>query len=288
MMLVCALPGFAKETTSAKAAAKSLAVHWQPLKLVNGAPVIFRVSPPIPLTSLSGTWLGHSITFDFDPASKVWFGLAGISLETRAGMYPLALQGTTAAGKPISFQRTIGTARAKYRKVAAKVPKQFTEPSPEQLQKIDQDKALKKTLFAQVTPAREWSGAFRAPVAARVSDVFGTARTFNGKVQSVHQGLDYAVPAGTPIAALNQGTVLLARDLFFEGNCVVVDHGQGLLTLYLHLSEIKVKEGEQVAGGQLLGLSGGTGRATGPHLHIAVRWQSVYLDPAILLSLRMP
>ncbi len=123
---------------------------------------------------------------------------------------------------------------------------------------------------------------------ATISDVFGTRRTFNGKVQSMHQGLDYAVPSGTPVLALNTGTVLLARPLYFEGNCVVLDHGQGLLTLYLHLSEFKVKEGDRVEGGQELGLSGGTGRATGPHLHIAVRWQGIYLNPATLMKLKLP
>jgi murein DD-endopeptidase MepM/ murein hydrolase activator NlpD len=78
------------------------------------------------------------------------------------------------------------------------------------------------------------------------------------------------------------------RPLYFEGNCVVLDHGQGLLTLYLHLSEFKVKEGDVVERGQVIGLSGGTGRATGPHLHIAVRWEGVYLDPATLLKLDLP
>jgi murein DD-endopeptidase MepM/ murein hydrolase activator NlpD len=125
-------------------------------------------------------------------------------------------------------------------------------------------------------------------VDARISDVFGTQRTINGKVQSVHQGLDYAVPSGTPVAAVNDGTVLLARPLYFEGNCVVLDHGQGLLTIYMHLSEIKVTEGEKIERGEDIGLSGGSGRATGPHLHLAVRWQGVYLNPATLLSLNLP
>jgi murein DD-endopeptidase MepM/ murein hydrolase activator NlpD len=87
---------------------------------------------------------------------------------------------------------------------------------------------------------------------------------------------------------MNDGTVLLARPLYFEGNFVVLDHGQGLLTLYLHLSEFKVKEGDQVKRGQIVGLSGGTGRATGPHLHVAVRWQGIYLDPASLMRLQLP
>jgi murein DD-endopeptidase MepM/ murein hydrolase activator NlpD len=82
--------------------------------------------------------------------------------------------------------------------------------------------------------------------------------------------------------------VILARPLYFEGNCIVIDHGQGLLTLYLHLSEFRVKEGDHVSKGQEIGLSGGTGRATGPHLHLAVRWQGIYLNPATLLSLHLP
>jgi murein DD-endopeptidase MepM/ murein hydrolase activator NlpD len=87
---------------------------------------------------------------------------------------------------------------------------------------------------------------------------------------------------------MNEGTVLLARFLYFEGNCVVIDHGQGLLTLYFHLSEFKVKEGDAVKRGDQIGLSGGTGRATGPHLHVAVRWQGTNLDPARLLQLSLP
>ena len=96
------------------------------------------------------------------------------------------------------------------------------------------------------------------------------------------------VTTGTPIVASNSGKVILARGLYFEGNCVMIDHGQGLITLYLHLSEIKVKEGDAVEKGQLLGLSGGTGRATAPHLHFAVRWRGEYLDPRTLLELRTP
>jgi len=82
--------------------------------------------------------------------------------------------------------------------------------------------------------------------------------------------------------------VLLARPMYFEGNCVVLDHGQGLLTLYLHLSEFEVKEGDRLTRGQQLGLSGGSGRATGPHLHVAVRWEGIYLNPATLMKLKLP
>jgi murein DD-endopeptidase MepM/ murein hydrolase activator NlpD len=275
-------------TAAKNKAADSWSVAWQPTRLVNGSPVVFRVTPPERLKSLSGKWLEHDVFFSADPQGKVWYGIAGVSLETRPGNYALELKAGTTAGKDITFQKQFAVGKGKYHSIAASVPKQYTEPNPEQLQKISQDKAIKEQAFAHLTPEREWAGSFQPPVKAAISDVFGTSRTFNGKTQSVHQGLDYAVPEGTPVAALNSGTVLLAQPLFFEGNCVVLDHGQGLLTLYMHLSKIEVKEGEQVTGGQKIGVSGGTGRATGPHLHVAVRWEGVYLNPAILLSLQLP
>lgn len=269
-------------------AARSLSVRWQPLRVVNGSPLIFRVTARQPLQSLSGKWLDHEVFFAFDPPRKAWYGIAGVSLETRPGVYPLILQGTAAGGKQVTLQQMIPVRKGNYRKIAVTVPTRFTEPSPAQLQQISEEKTLKQSVFSRTTPDREWSGNFLPPVKAEISDVFGTTRTINGKEESVHQGLDYAVPQGTPVAALNRGTVLLARPLFYEGTCIVLDHGQGLLSLYMHLSKIEVKEGDQITRGQKIGLSGGTGRATGPHLHIAVRWQGIYLDPATLLQLRLP
>jgi murein DD-endopeptidase MepM/ murein hydrolase activator NlpD len=277
-----------KPTTSKSLAASSWFLQWQPPQLVNGAPVVFQVKPPARLSGLSGKWLEHNVFFSYDVASKTWYGIAGVSLETHPGIYDLELKGTTSRGSEVAFSRRIAIRPAKYPSIAVSVAKQFTEPSAEQLERIRQDKTVKQDVFGHTSAEQEWSGKFRAPVDAPVSDVFGTRRTFNGKVQSMHQGLDYAVPKGTPVSAVNAGTVLLASPLYFEGNCVVLDHGQGLLTLYLHLSEIKVKPGERVERGQEIGLSGGTGRATGPHLHLAVRWEGVYLNPATLLTLRLP
>jgi murein DD-endopeptidase MepM/ murein hydrolase activator NlpD len=286
-----ATASFARTTAASKQGhitSKSWVVRWQPPFLINGTPVVFRISPPAPLQSLAASWLGHDIFFAYDAPARAWYGFGGISLKTRPGVYPLTLKARKKSGTELSVERQVSVRPGRYPSISVTVAKQYTEPSPEQLQEIKQDTEVKQELFQRITPDREWSGPFHAPVTAPISDVFGTRRTFNGKVQSVHQGLDYAVPRGTPVSTLNSGTVLLAQPLFFEGNCVVVDHGQGLLSLYLHLSEIKVKQGERVERGQEIGLSGGTGRATGPHLHIAVRWQGVYLNPATLLRLKLP
>lgn len=287
LAMVC-LTAVLPARASAARTSNSWTVRWEPLRPVNGSPILFTVKSPVSLETLSGKWIGHDLFFFAGPRTNTWFAIAGVSLETVPGKYSLALSGKTADEKDVLFNRQIVIGKGKYRRIAVSVPRQFTEPNPEQLLEIKEEQELKKDLFSRTNPKREWRGHFVPPVAASISDVFGTARVFNGETQSIHQGLDYAVPSGTPVAALNRGTVLLSRPLFFEGNCVVLDHGQGLLSLYMHLSKLEVKEGDQVAKGQEIALSGGTGRATGPHLHIAVRWQGIYLNPATLLGLKLP
>ena len=274
--------------TSAHSTAARWTVVIRPARLVNGTPVLFRVTTQKPVRTLSGNWLGHEIAFSFDASRKSWFALAGVSLETKPGAYPIQLHGETFVGQSISFEKKIRVERRRYPRVQLKVPVRYTAPGPEDQRQIEQEKETKADAFKTLSPGHEWKGSFAPPVSAEISDVFGVERVFNGSVQSTHQGLDFRVPSGTPVAAANSGRVILARPLFFEGNCVVIDHGQGLLTLYFHLSKFSVKEGDDVSKGQPIGLSGGTGRATGPHLHLAVRWQGVYLNPQVLLKLKVP
>jgi murein DD-endopeptidase MepM/ murein hydrolase activator NlpD len=289
-LIACVLLALAANSSAATAARWTVAN--QPARLVNGSPVLFRVATPKPVRTLSGSWLGHEIAFSFDASRKSWFALAGVSLETKPGAYPLQLHAETSAGQSagqaISFEKKFRVQRQRYPRVPLKVPDRYTAPSPEDLRQIEQDKEAKAEILKTVSAEREWNGSFAPPVNAEISGVFGVERVFNGSVQSTHQGLDFRVPGGTEIAAVNSGRVILARPMFFEGNWVVIDHGQGLLTLYLHLSKFLVKEGDEVSKGQPIGLSGGTGRATGPHLHLAVRWQGVYLNPQVLLQLSLP
>jgi murein DD-endopeptidase MepM/ murein hydrolase activator NlpD len=263
-------------------------LHCQPTRLVNGSPVLLRVTVPKPLRTLTGKWLGHDIAFNSEASQKVWSALAGASLETKPGTYPIQLRGETSTGQIITYEQGIRVLHQRYPRVMLKVPGRYTAPNPEEQRQIARDKEVKARAFQTVSPDREWKGSFVAPVKAPISDVFGVQRVFNGSVQSTHQGLDFRVPDGTPVAAVNNGTVLLAGPLFFEGTCIVLDHGQGVLTIYMHLSKVEVKEGQPVKKGEQLGLSGASGRATGPHLHLAVRWQGVYLNPDVLLRLRLP
>jgi murein DD-endopeptidase MepM/ murein hydrolase activator NlpD len=273
---------------AATAGASKWTVHTQPAVLVNGSPVLFQVKPPQRLSALSASWMGHEVFFDYNSSDKTWYGFAGISVLGGPAHYVLSLTGTAANGSHFATQARFAVRAAKYRTIKITVAKRFTEPDQQQLQQIKAEVGIKKDLLNRVDADGRWSGPFLPPVSAPVSGLFGTRRTLNGELKSIHEGLDYAVPTGTPVSALNRGTVLLARPLYFEGNCVVLDHGQGLMSIYMHLSKIEVQEGEPVETGRKIGLSGGTGRSTGPHLHVAVRWQGVYLNPATVLALRLP
>ena len=113
---------------------------------------------------------------------------------------------------------------------------------------------------------------------------FGSKRTINGEPRSPHSGTDYTAPAGAPVRSAARGSVVLAQEHFFGGNSVFVDHGAGLISMYLHLSRIDVAVGQQIARGQIVGRVGATGRATGPHLHFGVRWHGARIDPGLLLG----
>jgi hypothetical protein len=229
-------------------------------------------------------WLGRKIQFFPAHGGHDWFALAGVDVEAPTGSSVLRVV-IGSEKDSIDLSRTVEIHPAHYRTGTLTVPPKFVEPGPEELKQIEADSKLKAKVFAASTPEPLWSGNFRAPVTAPATDSFGTRRVFNGKLASIHKGMDFRAATGTRVRAGNSGVVALARHLYYEGNCVIVDHGLGLWTISMHLSRIDVKEGQHVAAGELLGLSGATGRVTGPHLHWAVRWQDAYLDPAKLLKL---
>jgi murein DD-endopeptidase MepM/ murein hydrolase activator NlpD len=275
----------AKSKSAPRAA---LVVTSEPEVIVNGSPCLFRVKSRRALRALSGEWQGRSVFFNFDERDGAWYGFAGVGVDADAGRSRLTLEAITASGGRFSYTHPVRIESALYRTAALSVAGQYTEPEAETLARIEEEQEQKKEAFVNFTPYRLWSGNFEAPVESRTTGDFGTRRTFNRKVQSIHQGLDFRAEIGTPVGAMNSGVVILAREMFYEGGFVVIDHGQGLVTLYMHLSEIKVREGDSVDKLQIIGLSGGTGRATAPHLHVGVRWQGFYLDPAVLLTLPMP
>jgi murein DD-endopeptidase MepM/ murein hydrolase activator NlpD len=261
-------------------------VTLTPAIVESGSPELIRVEAP-PTAQLDGEWLGRKLSFFRSRDGRSWLALAGVDVESPSGPSTLRIGATLQGGAVRDFSRTIEIHSAHYRTGSLSVAPKFVEPGPEALKEIEAESQLKEKVFAASAPEPEWAGSFRAPVAATPTDSFGTRRMFNGKLASVHKGMDFRAAAGTLVRASNSGVVVLARPLYYEGNCVVIDHGLGLFTLSMHFSRIDVKEGQRVAQGDRLGLSGATGRVTGPHLHWAVRWQGAYLDPAKLLRLNL-
>jgi len=158
------------------------------------------------------------------------------------------------------------------------------KPNPEQQKRVAKEYREAMKIYAHFTPKRYWSTPFSLPMDSPVTSTFGTARLLNGTLNSFHSGTDFRAKPGTPVDAVNDGVVVLAKERYFAGNSVLIDHGEGLYTCYYHLSRIDVKTGERITKGEQIGLSGSTGRVTGPHLHFAVMLQGVQVDPMQLLA----
>ncbi|MGA3049156.1 MAG: M23 family metallopeptidase [Terracidiphilus sp.] len=249
-----------------------------------GAPVLIRVEAK-DVGTLDGEWLGRKLEFFRGSNGHASYALAGVDVEAPTGPSTIRIDLRHSDGSTRDLGRTVEIHPAHYRTGSLSVSPRFVEPSPESLKQIAAESDLKTKVFASSASEPLWIGNFRAPVTAPPTDSFGTRRIFNGKLASIHKGMDFHAAVGTTVRASNSGVVVLARLLYYEGNCVIIDHGQGLFTVSMHLSRIDVKEGQRVTAGDRLGLSGATGRVTGPHLHWAVRWQGAYLDPAKLLRL---
>jgi hypothetical protein len=256
-------------------------VTLTPSVVVAGSPEIIRVDAPAAAT-LDGTWFGQRL--EFFRSHEHWYALAGVDVEAPVGPSSLELH-VQNAGADTDLSKTVEVHAAHYRTGRLSVAPKFVTPDPQALAEIKAESELKAKVFTASASEPLWTGDFRAPVAAQATDSFGTRRMFNGKLASVHKGADFRAATGTPVHAANSGVVVLARPLYYEGNCVVIDHGLGLYTLSMHFSRIEVREGQRVRTGELLGLTGATGRVTGPHLHWAVRWHGAYLDPVKLLHL---
>jgi murein DD-endopeptidase MepM/ murein hydrolase activator NlpD len=164
------------------------------------------------------------------------------------------------------------------------LPRRMVELSPEDLARVERESREMARLWTREGPRQ-----FSLPLAPPLEPLpkggrFGNRRIINGLARSPHGGTDYAAPQGAPILAAADGTVALVADQFFGGNAVFIDHGDGLITIYMHMSRVDVREGQPVRRGERVGLVGSTGRATGPHLHFGVRWRGARVDPALLIA----
>jgi murein DD-endopeptidase MepM/ murein hydrolase activator NlpD len=214
-------------------------------------------------------------------AGGTWQALLGIDLDQATGAYRIVV--TTGAGATAEKAFTV-TARA-FPTRTLKVNPDFVNPPPAVMARIADETRFTQELLASVSPQRLWSTPFRVPVPHKANSSFGTRSVFNGEPRNPHAGTDFLSPAGTPIHAPNAGRVVAARDLFFSGRTVILDHGLGVFSQLAHLSSIEVAEGEMVQPGQVVGRVGATGRVTGAHLHWGLRIGPARVDPLSLLAM---
>lgn len=189
--------------------------------------------------------------------------------ENANGTLSVVFQPTTPSEQP-KLEATVSVLAVNWPKQTLQVPPKYVEPPKEVQAQIERDRKRNSAVIANISPDKMWELPFERPVKGGISSVFGGRRVFNGQERAPHKGTDMRGATGTPIKAIADGVVRIAEPQYFSGNVVYVDHGQGVISLYCHMSVIHVQEGEKVIKGQKLGEVGATGRVTGPHLHLGV------------------
>jgi murein DD-endopeptidase MepM/ murein hydrolase activator NlpD len=236
---------------------------------VQGSLLLAEVGGTKVLPGITAEWDGRAIPLWTEgDTKKTLHGLIGVDLEKAPGKYQWKVSWNTAEGKAITCSAPVTVRAGKFPTENLKVEKQFVQPDPEQQKRAEEDQKKMKAIYETVTPERLWEGKFRLPLKdVAAGGNFGRRRVLNGEKRSPHAGVDFPAAAGTPVFAAQSGKVVLAEELFYSGNTVVIDHGYGIYTLYAHLLEMEVKPGEGVDVSTEIGKVGATGRVTGPHLH---------------------
>ena len=250
----------------------------------NDLPRESRVPGGIALIEIPGGELAPTALIDARRAAVVrkddrWLAIVGIPLSSKPGAHTRKV----ATGKEtvdVPFQVTDKSYRTQH--LTIKNQRQVN-PAPDDLKRIESETKRSDTALSKFTTGGTPVFALQAPIEGERSDSYGSRRYFNGQPRNPHSGMDIAAAKGTPIHAPASGTVVEAGNFFFNGNTLFIDHGYGLVTMYCHLEEIKVKVGDRLAAGDLLGTVGATGRVTGPHLHWGVALNRAMVDPALFL-----
>jgi murein DD-endopeptidase MepM/ murein hydrolase activator NlpD len=252
-----------------------------------GQVLVIKVPTDEQVTEVKGIFLNRSIPFFREYRSGEaagYVGLLGIDMQDDPGTYELAVDIKNGEqAKHLSFNVLI--AKEKFAVEHLKLPKDKVDLDDKALARWKAEQEQVKQALAEDSALRLWRSNFVEPVNGKRTGIFGSVRIMNGQARSPHNGEDIGAPLGTDVVATNDGVVRLTVDHIFSGRGVFVDHGMGFYSMYFHLSEILVKDGDLVKAGQLIGKVGATGRATGPHLHWGVKLNGARVNPYALLDL---
>ena len=242
--------------------------------------------PAVREADVTGRFLGRTIPFFPAPDGRpqLAVGLLGIDMQDKPGTHELTVEVREAkTAKKLSY--SVLVLKEQYPIQHLTLPSEKVDLDEDNLVRVKNEQERVKTVLQGMTSKRYWDGPFMEPVQGDIAGAFGRTRVINGQARNPHNGEDISAPLGTPVVAMHDGIARLTVDHFFSGKGVFIDHGLGLYTMYFHLSEVLVKDGEPVKQGQLIGKVGATGRATGPHLHLGVRINGARVNPYALVKL---
>ncbi len=280
------MPGEAEAAEAVVSSGGNALVLASPGRVGAGQPFVVRMTSDQPLDSVSFHWQGKEIV----PSISVWNNrhvalvmLGTDVLNVKPGKAELSVIASI-DGKENTFRRTVQIVPKDYPKQELTLPKKMVTPPTDVYDKIKADRAEVAKAKGTNSPQRNWRLPFERPVDGKITSLYGLQRILNGKPKNPHRGLDFRSPMGNPVKATADGVVILVGDHYYAGNSMYIDHGNGVVSMYFHLSKPIVKEGDRVQRGQAIGLSGQSGRATGPHLHFSVSVLGKLVDPEPLFK----
>jgi len=259
-------------------------VDLEATELAPGGIIVARLTaaPAVQQASLK---VGKTIIRLGPPGSELEpFGLFGLDLGLEPGPQAVSLTVRYDDGRTETAKASITVGPREFPQKKLTVAAKYVTPPREVEERIQRESELLGMIYGLETPQWLGEGPFIIPHEGKMAANFGERRVYNNVPRSSHAGVDIAAPAGAPVRAANSGRVVLSRDLYFSGKTVIIDHGLGLLTVYGHFSELRVKRGEDVEKGGVIGLAGSTGRSTGPHLHWSARLRQSRVRPAALVG----
>jgi murein DD-endopeptidase MepM/ murein hydrolase activator NlpD len=262
--------------------------HFQiesfPKVVKQGEVYLIRTLGPASLKPIYIEFQGVRIPMVFSEKKFAYEGLFGIDMNTQPGTYSIKINGIDEGKRVYMSSLSLKVEKVDFGAQKLSLPSSMVDLDKKTLERVNQETMKLKTLLQAFQDEKFWRGAFIRPVEGELSGAFGVSRMINGKRRGQHTGIDLQAEEGTPVLACNRGMVVLVDELFFSGKSVILDHGWGLFSMYFHLSEIRVQEGERIDKGAILGRVGSTGRSTKPHLHWGIRMNGARVDPLSLLG----
>jgi murein DD-endopeptidase MepM/ murein hydrolase activator NlpD len=261
-----------------------LRVESFPKVAKQGDVCLVRAWGPTSLKSIHGEFQGERFAVTFNNETGTYEGLIGIDVSTSPATYEIRVF-ATGDNRVYSGALSLIVEKVDFGIQALSLPPSMVDLDAKTLERVNQEARKLEALFQTSRNERLWKSVFIRPVEGEISTGFGLTRIINGQRRSQHTGVDLRAEERTSVLASNHGVVVLVDELFFSGKSVILDHGWGLYSMYFHLSEALVKEGDLVRAGTILGRVGSTGRSTGPHLHWGIRINGARVDPLSLLKI---